>query len=161
MVEYSSCFIFAYLLGSLNPAALISIIKKKNLRELGTGNLGATNVGLALGKAYGFIVMVFDIAKQFTESDVDVAIGGGLDHFIQRPDSLDLTATLIEKGYDPAMGARPMRRVVQKTVENIVAKLVLSGAATPGSEITITADQAAAAIIQSLGGDAYGGTATT
>lgn len=44
--------------------------------------------------------MVFDIAKQFTESDVDVAIGGGLDHFISRPDSLDLTATLIEKGYD-------------------------------------------------------------
>lgn len=44
--------------------------------------------------------MVFDIAKQFTESEVDVAIGGGLDHFIARPDSLDLTATLIEKGYD-------------------------------------------------------------
>lgn len=44
--------------------------------------------------------MVFDIAKQFTESNVDVAIGGGLDHFISRPDSLDLTATLIEKGYD-------------------------------------------------------------
>ena len=43
---------------------------------------------------------VFDIAKQFTESNVDVAIGGGLDHFIARPDSLDLTATLIEKGYD-------------------------------------------------------------
>lgn len=43
---------------------------------------------------------VFDIAKQFTESDVDLAIGGGLDHFIARPDSLDLTATLIEKGYD-------------------------------------------------------------
>lgn len=44
--------------------------------------------------------MVFDIAKQFTESEVDVAIGGGLDHFAGRPDSLDLTATLIEKGYD-------------------------------------------------------------
>lgn len=44
--------------------------------------------------------MVFDIAKQFTESEVDVAVGGGLDHFISRPDSLDLTATLIEKGYD-------------------------------------------------------------
>lgn len=44
--------------------------------------------------------MVFDIAKQFTESEVDVAIGGGLDHFISRPDSLDLTATLIGKGYD-------------------------------------------------------------
>ena len=44
--------------------------------------------------------MTYDIAKQFTESQVDVAIGGGLDHFINRPDSVDLTATLIEKGYD-------------------------------------------------------------
>lgn len=42
----------------------------------------------------------YDIAKQFTESGVDVAIGAGLDRFIGRPDSLDLTATLIEKGYD-------------------------------------------------------------
>lgn len=42
----------------------------------------------------------YDIAKQFTESGVDLAIGAGLDHFIKRPDSVDLTATLIEKGYD-------------------------------------------------------------
>ena len=45
---------------------------------------------------------------------------------------------LIEKGYDPKMGARPMRRLVQKTVENIVAAAILSGAATPGSTLTIT-----------------------
>lgn len=45
---------------------------------------------------------------------------------------------LIEKGYDPKMGARPMRRIVQKTVENIVASAILSGAATPGSTLTIT-----------------------
>lgn len=44
--------------------------------------------------------MTYDIAKQFTESGVDVAIGAGLDDFINRPDSLDLTATLIEKGYE-------------------------------------------------------------
>ena len=44
--------------------------------------------------------MSFDIAKQFTESGVDVAIGAGLEPFIKRPDSLDLTATLINKGYD-------------------------------------------------------------
>ena len=48
---------------------------------------------------------------------------------------------LIDKGYDPKMGARPMRRMVQKTVENIVAAAILSGAATPGSALTITADQ--------------------
>lgn len=44
--------------------------------------------------------MTYEIAEQFTESGVDVAIGSGLDHFIRRPDSLDLTATLIDKGYD-------------------------------------------------------------
>ena len=48
---------------------------------------------------------------------------------------------LIDKGYDPKMGARPMRRIVQKTVENIVAAAILSGAATPGSTLTITPDQ--------------------
>lgn len=45
---------------------------------------------------------------------------------------------LIERGYDPTMGARPMRRIVQKTVENIVANSILSGSANPGSTITIT-----------------------
>ena len=45
---------------------------------------------------------------------------------------------LVEKGYDPEMGARPMRRIVQKTVENIVAKMVLSGNADSGTEIMIT-----------------------
>ena len=44
--------------------------------------------------------MTYDIAKQFTESQVDIAIGAGLSAFINRPDSVDLTATLIEKGYD-------------------------------------------------------------
>lgn len=48
---------------------------------------------------------------------------------------------LIDRGYDPQMGARPMRRLVQKTVENIVAAAILSGAATPGSTLTITPSQ--------------------
>lgn len=42
----------------------------------------------------------YTIAKQFTESGVDVAIGAGLSAFINRPDSVDMTAVLIEKGYD-------------------------------------------------------------
>lgn len=46
---------------------------------------------------------------------------------------------LIDKGYDPKMGARPMRRIVQKTVENITAAAILSGAIQPGTTITIDA----------------------
>ena len=54
---------FGYVLGSLNPAALISRLKKKDLRNMGTGNLGATNTALNFGKTMGALVMLFDIAK--------------------------------------------------------------------------------------------------
>ncbi len=46
---------------------------------------------------------------------------------------------LVERGYDPKLGARPMRRIVQQSVENLVAKMVLAGAAGNGSEIEIDA----------------------
>ena len=51
---------------------------------------------------------------------------------------------LVDKGYDPRLGARPMRRVVQKAVENTVAKQMLSGAVNPGDVIHITGNQVAA-----------------
>ncbi len=48
---------------------------------------------------------------------------------------------LVEKGYDPRLGARPMRRVIQRVVENNVAKAILAGAAQAGSTITISTSQ--------------------
>ncbi|MBP3370504.1 MAG: glycerol-3-phosphate acyltransferase [Clostridia bacterium] len=59
------CILIGYLLGSLNPAALISRLKHKNLRQHGTGNLGATNTMLVFGKSFGALVMIFDIAKAY------------------------------------------------------------------------------------------------
>jgi len=58
----------------------------------------------------------------------------------------DAKLLLVEKGYDPRLGARPMRRVVQKAVENTVAKQMLSGTVNPGDTITLTRDQVAAII---------------
>lgn len=54
---------------------------------------------------------------------------------------LDDTAkqVLVDHGYDPQLGARPMRRIIQKTVENLVAKAILAGKAESGSEIEISA----------------------
>ena len=51
---------------------------------------------------------------------------------------------LVSRGYDPQLGARPMRRIVQKTVENLVAQAVLSGTASSGATITIGAAEIAA-----------------
>jgi ATP-dependent Clp protease ATP-binding subunit ClpC len=45
---------------------------------------------------------------------------------------------LVEAGYDPRLGARPLRRVVQRTVESLVAKQMLSGQVNPGQTIAIT-----------------------
>jgi len=53
----------------------------------------------------------------------------------------DAKLYLVDKGYDPRLGARPMRRVVQRAVENTVAKQMLSGTVTPGSSIQISLEQ--------------------
>ena len=47
---------------------------------------------------------------------------------------------LAEMGYDPKSGARPIRRVIQRVVENTIARKMLSGEAQPGSNIEITPD---------------------
>ena len=51
----------------------------------------------------------------------------------------DAKRLLVDAGYDPRLGARPMRRVVQRTVENIVSNQVLSQQAVPGSTIQVAA----------------------
>lgn len=42
-----------------------------------------------------------------------------------------------EKGYEPAFGARPMRRLIQKEIEDNIANLILEGAANPRDTITV------------------------
>lgn len=97
--------------------------------------------------------MVFDIARQFTESGVDVAIGSGLDHFINRPDSLDLTATLIGNGYDVYLS---WKNVLDSTSDKFVGILPLgdvhrsksdneTAGAAEGQEVCLAAQLAAAA----------------
>ena len=46
---------------------------------------------------------------------------------------------LVEKGYEPAMGARPVKRAIQTYVENPLAKELLSGKILNGTTIAITA----------------------
>ena len=42
-----------------------------------------------------------------------------------------------EGGYDPSFGARPLRRYIQKNVETLAARMILSGEVLPGSTIRI------------------------
>ena len=56
---------------------------------------------------------------------------------------------LVDKGYDPRLGARPMRRIVQRVIENNVANAILKGSVGPGSKVLITADEVEATFTKS------------
>jgi ATP-dependent Clp protease ATP-binding subunit ClpB len=46
---------------------------------------------------------------------------------------------LADKGYDPAYGARPLKRVIQKSVQDPLAELILSGRIKDGEKVKIAA----------------------
>jgi ATP-dependent Clp protease ATP-binding subunit ClpB len=46
---------------------------------------------------------------------------------------------LADKGYDPAYGARPLKRVIQKEVQDPLAELILSGRIKDGEKVAISA----------------------
>ena len=46
-------------------------------------------------------------------------------------------ALIIQRGYDPLYGARPLRRVLQSSVETLVARTILRGDLAPGATITV------------------------
>lgn len=52
----------------------------------------------------------------------------------------DAVAVLAEKGYDPAYGARPLKRLLQKEITDKVANLMLSGEAKEGDRLGVRAN---------------------
>jgi glycerol-3-phosphate acyltransferase PlsY len=57
--------IAAYLVGSISFGLVFATREGVDLRAIGSGNLGATNVGRALGKSTGRKVMLLDMLKGF------------------------------------------------------------------------------------------------
>ena len=44
---------------------------------------------------------------------------------------------LVKEGYDPVYGARPLRRALQRYIENPLAKKLLAGELTQGDNIVV------------------------
>ncbi|MDE6781893.1 MAG: glycerol-3-phosphate acyltransferase [Ruminococcus sp.] len=59
------CLLMGYLVGNINPAYILSKIKGFDIREKGTGNAGASNVTVVMGKKAGLFTALFDIFKAF------------------------------------------------------------------------------------------------
>lgn len=54
-----------YLIGTLNPAYLIAKFHGFDIREKGSGNAGASNAVITMGKAIGLFIALFDIGKAY------------------------------------------------------------------------------------------------
>lgn len=58
-----SWIVFAYLLAAIPVGLLIGLARGVDLRDIGSGNIGATNAVRALGKGLGFLVLCLDVLK--------------------------------------------------------------------------------------------------
>jgi glycerol-3-phosphate acyltransferase PlsY len=66
----------AYLLGAVPFAFLIARAYGKDLRTIGSGNIGATNLARALGRKWGYICFALDVLKGFIPMVAVRAIAG-------------------------------------------------------------------------------------
>ena len=65
IVGYSGMAVAAYLLGSIPTGFLLAKARGVDIRQIGSGNIGATNVFRALGKPAAVIVLVLDGLKGY------------------------------------------------------------------------------------------------
>jgi glycerol-3-phosphate acyltransferase PlsY len=71
-----SALLFAYLFGSIPTAVWLGqAFYGVDVREYGSGNAGATNTFRVLGKKAGLAVMIIDIAKGYTATNLAYFIG--------------------------------------------------------------------------------------
>ncbi|MBP3656344.1 MAG: glycerol-3-phosphate acyltransferase [Clostridia bacterium] len=59
------CGTMGYLIGMINPAYIFGRLRGFDIRRRGSGNAGATNVTLVMGKAMGLLCALLDIIKSF------------------------------------------------------------------------------------------------
>jgi ATP-dependent Clp protease ATP-binding subunit ClpC len=87
------------------------------------------------------IIVFHKLDKSEILQIVDLMLKRLREQMAQHEATIELTdeakELLVEKGYDPAMGARPLRRSIQRLIEDPLADFVLGRAIEPGSTILV------------------------
>ncbi len=63
VIQYIIGIVGGYLVGGVTAAYFVGKLKGIDIREHGTGNAGASNTVIVIGKRYGAVVVLFDILK--------------------------------------------------------------------------------------------------
>ncbi|USO00115.1 MAG: AAA family ATPase [Phycisphaeraceae bacterium] len=89
------------------------------------------------------IVVFHQLKREQLASIVEILTERLRDRLREREIGLELTdgakAQLADEGYDPAYGARPLKRTIQQRIENPLASRILSGEFGPGDTIRVDA----------------------
>ncbi len=80
-------------------------------------------------------LLVADLQRRLADADLTVELA---------PSARTLIAA---EGHDPAYGARPLKRAVQRTIENPLARALLEGSFPAGAKITVEADRSTGTIL--------------
>ena len=73
-------------------------------------------------------LMLKDVRKRLSEQQLDFKL------------TPDAKQAIIDQGYNPSFGARPMRRFIQQNIETLLAKKILKGDLSQGDVMVVDYD---------------------
>lgn len=87
--------------------------------------------------AIGSIVelLIADLNRRISDKEIKIALSDAAKDYV------------INAGYDPVYGARPLKRYMQKNIETLVAKYILAGNVSKGMTLTIDAKNGALVVV--------------
>jgi ATP-dependent Clp protease ATP-binding subunit ClpB len=95
------------------------------------------------------IVVFESLGREEIAQIVDIQVRGLQRRLAERKLTLELTdaarAWLADEGYDPAFGARPLKRLIQREIQDPLAMKLLSGEIHDGDTIRVDAEEGALA----------------
>lgn len=98
------------------------------------------------------IILFTTLQKSELEKIIDLQLKDIGQRLEERRISIDVNETarqwLIERGYSPTYGARPLKRLLQKEVETLLARAMISGQITENSNVTIGIENDKPALLQ-------------
>jgi ATP-dependent Clp protease ATP-binding subunit ClpB len=97
------------------------------------------------------IIVFHALSEAELERIVDLLLAGLERRLLEQDLHIEMTAAarqlIVREGTDPAFGARPLKRTIQRLVENPLARALLRGEFAPGDTIRIDADPVAGTLV--------------
>jgi ATP-dependent Clp protease ATP-binding subunit ClpB len=99
------------------------------------------------------MIVFHSLSEEHLKQIVEIQLNGLRKRLADRHVELELTdqarGHLVRVGYDPAYGARPLKRAIQREIETPMARLMLAGEIRDGQRIVVDLDSSGKLIFES------------